>query len=175
MDSQRYRIVAIGDKSPKMLSEFCMELASCNCEIHSISSLRLGHSFVVVVMVDSFIAPDQIEECLLDVVENHKLKLAIDTATKETFKFVKSDAFIRVKGVNTSGIKEAIFSKLTEGGLDIHSLESEVYRDNGMNIFVINIKGHASEKDFNVLSEVAANLQEENLEVAISREWKLLI
>ncbi|GAA0425222.1 hypothetical protein GCM10009133_37220 [Cocleimonas flava] len=175
MDGQRYRIVAIGDKSPKMLSEFCNELLGCNCEIQSISSLRLGHSFVVVVMVDAYIGESEIEKCLLGVVENYDLKLNIDTCTRKTYKFQKSDVFMRVKGINTTGIKEAVISKLTAGGLDIHGLESDIYRKDEKNIFVINVKGHASSEGFDNLTKLAAELQEENLEVAISNEWKLLI
>ncbi|WP_299876586.1 hypothetical protein [uncultured Cocleimonas sp.] len=175
MDSQRYRIVAIGDKSPNMLSEFCNELLGCNCEIQSISSLRLGHSFVVVVMVESYIDSLEIERCLLAVVNDYKLKLIIDTCTRKTFKFQKSDVFMRVKGINTTGIKEAVISKLTAGGLDIHGLESDIYREDEKNIFVINVKGHASTENFDNLTRVAAELQEENMEVAISNEWKLLI
>ena len=175
MDSQRYRVVAIGNKSPKMLSEFCNELLGCNCEIQSISSLRLGHSFVVVLMVEAYIDALEIERCLLGVVENYQLKLCIDTCTRKTYKFQKSDVFMRVKGVNTTGIKEAVISKLTDGGLDIHGLESDVYRKKEKNMFVINLKGHASAKEFNMLSKVATELQEVNLDVAISKEWKLLI
>ncbi len=175
MDSQRYRIVTIGDKSPNMLSEFCNELLGCNCEIQSISSLRLGHSFVVVVMVEAYIDALEIERCLLGVVENYHLKLIIDTCTRKTYKFQKSDVFMRIKGINTTGIKEAVISKLTAGGLDIHGLESDVYRADEKNIFVINLKGHASAEEFDNLIKVAAELQQENLDVAISNEWKLLI
>ena len=175
MDSQRYRIVAIGDKSPKMLSEFCNELLGCKCELQSISSLRLGHSFVVVLMVDAYIDASEIEHCLLDVVENYKLKICIDPSTRKTYKFQKSDVFMRIKGINTTGIKETVISKLTDGGLDIHGLESDVYREGEKNIFVINLKGHATAEEFDILSKVAAELQEANLDVAISKEWKLLI
>lgn len=175
MDSQRFRLVAIGNNSPKMLSEFCNELLGCNCEIKSISSLRLGHSFVVVLMVEAYIDALEIERCLLGVVENYQLKLIIDPCTRKTFKFQKSDVFMRIKGINTTGIKEAVISKLTTGGLDIHGLESDIYRKNEKNIFIINVKGHASTENFDTLSKVAAELQEENLDVAISKEWKLLI
>ncbi len=175
MDSKRYRVVAIGNKSPKMLSEFCNELLGCNCEIQSISSLRLGHSFVVVLMVEAYIDALEIERCLLGVVENYQLKLCIDPCTRKTYKFQKSDVFMRVKGVNTTGIKEAVISKLTDGGLDIHGLESDVYREDEKNMFVINLKGHATPEEFDILGKVASELQEENLDVAISKEWKLLI
>ena len=175
MDSQRYRVVAIGSKSPKMLSEICNQLLGCNCEIQSISSLRLGHSFVVVLMVEAYIDMLEIEKCLLGVVEDYQLKLIIDPCTRKTYKFQKSDVFMRIKGINTTGIKEAVISKLSKGGLDIHGLESDVYRENEKNIFVINVKGHASAEKFDVLSKVATELQEENLDVAISKEWKLLI
>ena len=165
MDSQRYRVVAIGDKSPNMLSEFCNELLGCNCEIQSISSPRLGHSFVVVVRVESYIDELEIERCLLGVVENYNLQLTIDTCTRKTYKFQKSDVFMRVKGINTTGMKEAVISKLTAGGL-----ESNVYRAGEKNIFVINVKGHASPEEFDNLSKIAAELLEENLDVAISNE-----
>ena len=170
MDSQRYRVVAIGDKSPNMLSEFCNELLGCNGEIQSISSPRLGHSFVVVVMVESYIDELEIKRCLLGVVENYNLQLTIDTCTRKTYKFQKSDVFMRVKGIKTIGMKEAVISKLTAGGL-----ESNVYRAGEKNIFVINVKGHASPEEFDNLSKIAAELLEENLDVAISNEWKLLI
>ena len=126
-------------------------------------------------MVEAYIDALEIERCLLGVVENYQLKLNIDPCTRKTYKFQKSDVFMRVKGVNTTGIKEAVISKLTAGGLDIHGLESDVYRHNEKNMFVINLKGHASAEEFDTLSKVAVELQEATLDVAISREWKLLI
>jgi len=175
VDNQSYRIVAIGDKLPNMLSEFCNELLGSNCEIQSISSLRLGHSFVVVVMVEAYIDELEIGLYILGLDENYQLKLTIDTFTRKTYKFQKSDVFMQIKGINTTGIKEAVISKLSEGGLDIHGLESDAYRKDEKNMFVINVKGHAPADNFDILTKLAEGLQGEYLDVAISKEWKLLI
>ncbi len=172
-NSQRYRIVAMGEKSPKMLSEITNDLFGFGCEIENISSLRLGHSFVVVLMVETPMSGHRIEKFLQPLIQKYALRLHVDLCTRKKYKFVKSDAFIRIRGKYTPGVKAFVIKKLTDAGLDIHGLESDIYEKDGQDLFISNIKGEAKET-IEMLSSVSDTLRQNGLDMTIARDWKLL-
>ncbi len=173
MDIKHYRIIAIGMQSPEMLSDVTQALSLNSYEIDSVSSLRLGHSFVIVLMVESAGNTRTIENCLKQVVDQYQLKLSIDECTRKKYTFKKSDAFMRIRGNQIAGIKPYIISELTLGGLEIHGLESDTYEKEGNNLFTINVKGHARE-GIEKLTEISKKLLDQGIDVTVARDWKLL-
>ena len=173
MNVERYRVIAIGDQSPEMLSEITQQLSTLNYEIETISSLRLGHSFVVVLMIEAIQGKQSIENCLRKTVEKYELKITIDKCTREKFEFVKSDAFMRIRGSHVTGVKSYIISEFTDAGLDIHGLESDTLIKNDENHFIINIKGLARD-GLESLTPVADKLRQQDLEVTLASDWTLL-
>ena len=173
MKSHRYRIVIIGTKPPKMLSEVTSQLSTYNVEIESISSLRLGHSFIALLMIETTEDRHAIE-CFLGVITHHYgLRLIVDLCTRKKFKFIKSNVFMRVRGKYNINVNSSIIATFTRAGLDIHGLETDTYSKNGEKFFVINIKGFAKNgvKD---LMNIAHQLEQESMQVAISDAWELL-
>ena len=173
MDIKRYRIVAVGARTPNVLSEISNKLSQQNYEIETISSLRLGHSIVVVCLIEAFHDKDAIQNCLKDIVEEFDLNLMIDECSREKFPFVKSDAFVRVRGNHVAGIKAYIISECINAGLDIHGLESDTFHKNGEDRFVINIKGQAT-NGIESLSMTADKLLKQDIDVAVANNWQLL-
>ena len=173
MEIQRHRIIAVAAQSPEILSKVTEQLSLFNYEIESISSLRLGHSFIIVILVEAVQDKHSIENCLKKVVDKYDLKLIIDSCVREKFDFVKSDAFMRIRGKQMTGVKSYVISEFTNAGLDIHGLESDTYKQTGDEKFVINIKGQALNgiEDLNV---IANKLQQQDMDVAIANNWKLL-
>jgi acetolactate synthase small subunit len=178
MEIQRHRIIAVGAQSPEMLSKVTEQLSLFNYEIESISSLRLGHSFIIVILVEAVQDKHSIENCLKKVVDTYDIKLIIDSCVREKFDFIKSDAFMRIRGKQMTGVKSYVISEFTNAGLDIHGLESDTYEldsheETSVERFIINIKGQALNgiEDLNV---IANKLQKQDMDVAIANNWKLL-
>ena len=174
MEIKRYRIVAVGSNTPDMLSKISQALSLHNYEIDTISSLRLGHSIVVVCLIDATRDKDAIRNCLKPIIDEYDMKLIIDQASHDKFKFIKSDAFLRIRGHHESGIKAYIISELISSGLDIHGLESETYEKDEKQHFLMNIKGEAK-KGIESLSASADKLNNQGLDTAFSTDWKLLV
>ena len=174
MDYQSYRIVAISNQSSGMLTEICNKLAEAGCHLNSISSLRLGHSYVVVLMIKAPHEKEALEKIINSVAANHELQLIISHCENKKYTFIKSDAFIRIRGKPVKGMNARIISLLTEAGLDIHGLESDTFQKNGEKVFTINVKGKATD-GIESLTQLAADLQEEGLDVTVSTDWSLLI
>ena len=174
MEHQPHRIIAISNKSSGMLAGLCNTISEQGCSISSISSLRLGHSFVVVLMVGAPLNEEELTKVVNSVAKNHELELIVSRCENKKYTFVKSDAFIRVRGKPVNGLNARIISLLTDAGLDIHSLESDIYQKNGTKIFTINIKGKAT-NGIESLAEIAQDLQEEGLDITVSTDWSLLI
>lgn len=174
MKSYRYRVVVIGTESSKILSQVTSQLTMSNSQIESISSLRLGHSFIILLMIETIEDKNTIENCLRDISNSHGLQLIIDLCTRKKYRFVKSNVFMRIRGEQLCGVKSYIITEFTNAGLDIHGLESESYCKNGKDSFVINIKGLAK-NGIEDLTSLTKKLEKENMEVAISNAWELLV
>ena len=175
MDIQRYRVVAVGAKTPDILSKITKTLTHNSYEIETISSLRLGHSIVVVCLLEAIQGSElSIDKCLQNIVKDHQLHLMIDPCNREKFEFIKSDAFMRIRGNHIAGIKAYIISELIGSGLDIHGLESDTYDKNGDKFFVMNIKGKTYE-GIESLAVAVDKLQKQKIDVALANDWSLLI
>ena len=174
MEIKRYRVVAIGARTPDILSKISQTLSLNNYEIETISSLRLGHSNVVICLVEASQDKTSIEKCLSAVVKENNLKLIIDQCNRDKFKFVKSDAFMRIRGAHETGIKAYIISELIESGFDIHGLESDTYKVNDEHQFVMNIKGQAL-KGIESLSLSADKLNQQRIKTTVATDWRLLV
>ncbi len=174
MEIKRYRVVAIGGKTPDILSKISQALSLHNYEIETISSLRLGHSNVFVCLVEASQDITSIEKCLSVIVKEHDLKLIVDQCTRDKFKFIKSDAYMRIRGTHETGIKAYIISELINSGLDIHGLESDTYEVDDTSQFVMNIKGQALQ-GIESLSMSADKLNLQKIDTALATDWKLLV
>ena len=176
MEIKRYRVVAIGAKTPDILSKVSQSLSMQNYEIDTISSLRLGHSIVVVCIVEAIQNKESIKKCLNSLVKEYDLKLIVDLCTqhKDKFKFIKSDAYMRIRGNHEAGIKAYIISELINSGLDIHGLESDSYEVDEEQQFVMNIKGQAT-NGIESLSLSADKLNQQGINTTIATDWKLLV
>ena len=174
MKIHRYRLVAIGTNNPEVLSKVAQSLSMNNYEIDTISSLRLGHSIVVICVIEASQNKKAIKSCLKSTVKEYDLKLIVDKCTKDKFKFIKSDAYMRIRGPHESGIKAYIISELIDSGLDIHGLESDTYVTEEEEQFVMNIKGQALQGIEN-LSISANKLNLQGIDTTVATHWKLLI
>ena len=63
MKIHRYRLVAIGTNNPEVLSKVAQSLSMNNYEIDTISSLRLGHSIVVICVIEASQNKKAIKSC----------------------------------------------------------------------------------------------------------------
>jgi len=111
MEIKRYRVVAIGANTPNVLSEISQSLSLHNYEIETISSLRLGHSIVVICLVEATQNKNVIKNCLKSIVDKYDMKLIVDQTSRDKYKFIKSDAFLRIRGHHEAGIKAYVISK----------------------------------------------------------------
>jgi len=174
MKIKRYRVVAIGANNPDVLSKVTQSLSMNNYEIDTISSLRLGHSIVVVCIVEATAGKKAIKNCLSNVVKEYNMDLIVDKSKTGKFKFIKSDAYMRIKGTHEAGIKAYVISELINSGLDIHGLESDTFDANEDSKFVMNIKGQAL-KGIESLSKSADKLNGQGIETTVATDWKLLV
>jgi len=174
MEIKRYRVVAIGAKTPDILSKVTQTLTMQNYEIDTISSLRLGHSIVVICIIEATQNIESIKKRLDNVVKEYDMKLIIDQCTRDKFKFIKSDAYMRIRGHHEAGIKAYIISELINSGMDIHGLESDTYEVDEQQRFVMNIKGQAVD-GIESLSISANKLNKQGIDTTIATDWKLLV
>lgn len=174
MEIKRYRVVAVGAKTPDILSKVTQSLSMHNYEIDTISSLRLGHSIVVICIIEAVEERESIEKRLESIVNEYDMKLIIDRCTNDKYRFIKSDAYLRIRGDHEAGIKAYIISELISCGLDIHGLESDTYESEGNEKIIMNIKGEATQ-GIEPLSISADKLNRQGINTTVATDWKLLV
>lgn len=174
MEINRFRIVAVGAKTPDILSKVTQSLSMHNYEIETISSLRLGHSIVVICIIEAAEDQEAIKNRLKDIVKEYDMKLIVDKCTRDKYQFIKSDAYMRIRGNHEAGIKAYIISELIGSGLDIHGLESDSYSEDDKDKFIMNIKGQATQ-GIELLSMSADKLNQQGINTTVATDWKLLV
>lgn len=174
MEIKRYRVVAVGAKTPDILSKVSQSLSMHNYEIDTISSLRLGHSTVVICIIEAIDDQQAIKDRLQNIVKEYDIKLIVDKCSRDKYKFIKSDAYMRIRGKQEAGIKAYIISELIESGLDIHGLDSDSYTEDENEKFVMNIKGQATQ-GLEILSTSADKLNQQGINTTVATDWKLLV
>ena len=173
MELKRYRVVAVGCNKPNILSDITGCLSEHNYEIETISSLRLGHSIVVVCILEAIQDSTSIKNCLNNVIQENDMKLIVDECLKGKFNFDKSEIFMRFRGNHETGIKAYIISELINSGLDIHGLESDTNNINESDQFVMDIKGIA-QKGFEKISVATEKLSNQGIEINLADNYKQL-
>ena len=174
MECKRYRVVGVGNNEPTILSQITSALSEHSYEIETISSLRLGHSIVVVCILEASQGANPIKNCLHHVTDKHEMTLVIDECQKGKFNYIKSDIFLRFRGYHETGIKAYIISELIQNGFDIHGLESDTNLIDGIDQFVMDIKGVANEGFFKI-SNSLDKLNNQGIETSLADNYKQLI
>jgi len=174
MELKRYRVVAVGANKANILSDITGTLSEHNYEIETISSVRLGHSIVVICILEASQNSTSIKNCLHPVVEENYMTLVVDECLKGKFNHVRSEVYMRFRGYHETGIKAYIISELIHAGFDIHGLESDTNLIDDLDEFQMDIKGVAKQ-GFENISKTIDKLGNQNIKTSLADNYKQLI
>lgn len=90
-------MVAVVTNTPGILSKISQALSLHNYKIEPISSLGLVYSIVIVCLVKANQDINSIKQHLKNIVGKYDMKLIVDHTSGNKYKFIKSDAFLRIQ------------------------------------------------------------------------------
>ena len=145
MKKHWYMLTVVGKDRTGIVSHITSALYDGGCNLGEATMARLGGNFTIMMMVEYAGSRADLQAQVEPVVESLDLHVHIDAIQAELHHHLIPDVRISVYGADRTGIVAQVTSALTEAGLYILELESDVAGDERQPIYVMTIEGLASE------------------------------
>ena len=136
-------LTIVGKDQPGIVAKVTAALFKTGCNLGETSMLRLGGNFTMMLMVQTDSAQAAIEKSLTPVANNLALHFHVDKIEGKLHDHREPDVRISVYGADRIGIVAQVTGKLSEAGLDIFDLESDVAGTDDKPVYIMHIEGRA--------------------------------
>jgi glycine cleavage system transcriptional repressor len=136
-------LTIIGRDQPKIVSRVSRALFEGGCNLGEASMIRLGGYFTIMLMVQHAGEPAAIEAVLRPVAAEMDLRLSLEPIDGALHAHEAPDVCITVHGADRAGIVAQVTSALSDAGLNILDLRSDVAGSPERPIYVMQIEGRA--------------------------------
>jgi glycine cleavage system transcriptional repressor len=143
--SKWYMVTLIGKDRPGIVAHVTSALYEGDCNLGETSMMRLGGNFSIMMMVEFSGSTKDLQDVLSTVTDSLGLHLHIDRIEAKLHEHRIPDVRISVYGADRAGIVAKVTTVLSEAGLNILDLESDVAGDTNKPIYIMHIEGEASE------------------------------
>lgn len=144
MSDKWYMLTLVGRDQPGIVAQITSALYQAGCNFGEASMMRLGGNFSIMLMVQSGLAQSELEQKVGPVTTSLGLRCHVDEIEGQLHDHRVPDVRVSVYGADRAGIVSQITSVLTDAGLDISDLESDVAGSNVKPVYIMHIEGHAA-------------------------------
>jgi glycine cleavage system transcriptional repressor len=145
MVAKWYMLTLVGKDRPGLVAHVTHALYEGGCHLGETSMMRLGTSFTIMMMVQHDGNVSSLQKLLGTEADSLGLHLHIDHIEGGLHHHHDPDVRISIYGADRPGIVAHATGALTEAGLDILDLTSDVGGTEDAPIYVLHIEGRASE------------------------------
>jgi len=145
MTKKWYMLTVVGKDRTGIVSHITSALYDGGCNLGEATMARLGGNFTIMLMVEFAGSRAALQDQVEPVVESLNLRVHIDSIRAELHHHLIPDVRISVHGADRAGIVAQVTTALTEAGLYILELESDVAGSEQQPIYVMTIEGLATE------------------------------
>jgi glycine cleavage system transcriptional repressor len=138
-------LTLVGKDQLGIVAKVTTALYKSGCNLGEASMLRLGGNFSIMLMVSYDNDKKQLYVLLEDVVRELNLHLHIDAIEGHLHQHRDPEVRITVHGADRAGIVAQVTSVLTEAGLNILDLESDVGGNTDNPFYIMHIEGIATQ------------------------------
>lgn len=140
-----YMVTLVGKDRPGIVAHVTSAIFEADGNLGETSMMRLGGNFTIMMMVQYSGNKKSLHDALSSVADSMSLTLHIDKISADLHHHMIPDVRITVYGADRAGIVAKVTNVLTEAGLHILDLESDVAGTTDEPIYVLHIEGHAAE------------------------------
>jgi len=140
-----FMLTVVGKDRPGIVAHVTTALYEGGCNLGEASMMRLGGNFTIMLMVSYKGSASALQEMIESVTSSLDLHAHIDRIEGELHHHIDPDVRITVFGADRAGIVAKVTSALTEAGLNILNLESDVGGSEARPIYIMHIEGCATE------------------------------
>ena len=145
MTKKWYMLTVVGKDRTGIVSHITSALYDGGCNLGEATMARLGGNFTIMLMVQFAGSRTALLGQIESVVESLDLHVHIDSIRAELHRHLVPDVRISVYGADRAGIVAQVTTAVTEAGLNILDLESDVAGSEKQPIYVMTIEGQATE------------------------------
>ena len=154
-----YLLSIVGKDKPGIVAKLSAKLCKNGCNLGDSSMARLGNNFVIMLAVQFDGSQEALNNIVAPLAGTMDLKQSI-MEIEEGAHDIEPDVRINIYSDERMGIVEDVTSTLTESGLNILSLESNLGSNQSNNTYSIHIEGTVSD-GITPLYEVLDRLSDE--------------
>lgn len=145
MNTHWYMLTLVGKDRPGLVAHVTHALYEGGCHLGETSMLRMGTSFTIMMMVQHAGNINSLQKMLSTEADSLGLHLHIDHIEGGLHQHHQPDVRISIYGADRPGIVAHATGALTEAGLDILDLTSDVGGTEDAPIYILHIEGRANE------------------------------
>ncbi|MEK7323392.1 MAG: ACT domain-containing protein [Pseudomonadota bacterium] len=138
-----YMLTVVGKDRPGIVAHVTAALYEGGCNLGEASMMRLGGSFTIMLMVQHPGTAQSLEQILETVIDSMDLHIHIDAIEGRLHQHLLPDVRITVFGADKPGIVAKITGALSNAGLHILNLESDVGGSDAHPLYIMHIEGQA--------------------------------
>lgn len=162
-------LTLVGKDRAGIVSAITETLYQEDCNLGEASMTRLGGNFTIMLMVRFRGLAEELDSILHSVCASLSLSYHVDKIEGELHHHLEPDVRVSVHGADRAGIVARVTRALTEAGLNILSLESDVGGTDANPLYIMHIEGKAANgidalenalRDFDGENDVEAHLSE---------------
>jgi glycine cleavage system transcriptional repressor len=145
MAKKWYMLTVIGKDRTGIVAHVTAALYDGGCNLGEATMARLGGNFTIMLMVQFEGSRQALMSMIEPVVESLDLHVHVDSIRAELHRHLIPDVRVSVYGADRAGIVAQVTTALTEAGLNILDLESDVAGSEKQPIYIMTIEGQAIE------------------------------
>jgi len=145
MANKWYMLTLVGKDRRGIVSHITAALFDCGCNLGETAMARLGGNFTIMMMVNFDGSKQALMNHIEPVAESLDLHVHIDAIDAELHQHLVPDVSISVYGADRAGIVALVTTALSEAGLNILDLESDVAGTEQHPLYIMTIEGQATE------------------------------
>ncbi len=161
-----YMLTLVGEDRPGIVAALSRAIYEGGGNLGEASMMRLGGNFTIMMMVDFSGSRSALASLVAPVAESMGLHCHIDRIEGHLHEHRLPDVRITVFGADRAGIVARVTTALSEAGLNILELESDVAGSEDEPVYIMHIEGHAREGYDSVRAAVEV-INEEGIEASI--------
>ncbi len=167
MNKHWYMITLVGKDRPGIVAHVTHALYEGSCHLGETSMMRLGTSFTMMMMVQYAGTMNALQKVLQGEAESLDFHLHIDSIEGGLHHHHQPDVRISIYGADRPGIVAHATGVLSEAGLDILDLTSDVGGTEDAPIYIVRIEGRANEGTV-ALQSALAIIKKEGVETQLT-------
>lgn len=164
--SNWYMLNLIGNDQPGIVAQVTDALYKGGCHLGETSMMRLGGNFTMMMMVNLEGSADDLARIVKPVTDKLNLHVHIDSIEGRLHQHIEPNVRVTVFGADRAGIVAQVTGVLSESGMNILDLESDVGGTEDKPIYIMYMEGLA-EDGIEALQTALESVRNEGIDVDV--------